>query len=270
MTEHDQEQLSLVITGAGNGIGKSTVAKMAEAGWFVVGVDRDRSALEGAFEGINGAIVAGDVRDTEVLHQARLVAERHGRLSAWVNNAAVVRLGPLHLLEPAVIDEVLDIDLRAVVFGVREAIISFLEHGVPGAIVNVSSVHARGALPGYGPYDAAKGGIEALTRYVCVEYGHLGVRCNAVAPGAVSTYLDAQARLEAPRHPTLMGDASNLAPMLRVSQPREIADAIAFLIDGAPLSVNGHTLAVDNGMSARNYAFPPDETVVFVTDPGQG
>jgi NAD(P)-dependent dehydrogenase (short-subunit alcohol dehydrogenase family) len=135
---------------------------MAETGWFVVGVDRDRAALEGAFAGIDGATVPGDVRDIEVLHEARSVAERHGRLRAWVNNAAVIWLAPLHLLEPAVIDEVLDIDLRAVVFGVREAISSFLEHGVPGAIVNVSSVHARGALPGYGPYDTAKGGIEAL------------------------------------------------------------------------------------------------------------
>jgi len=265
LTDHVDEQPTLVITGAGNGIGKSTVARMSGTGWFVVGVDRDRSALEAAFEGTDGATVAGDVRDIDVLHQARTVAERHGTLSAWVNNAAVVRLAPLHLLEPAVIDEVLDIDLRAVVFGVREAVMSFIEHGVPGAIVNVSSVHVRGALPGYGPYDTAKGGIEALTRYVCVEYGHLGVRCNAVAPGAVSTHLDAQARLEVPHHPSFLADGANLAPMRRTSQPGEIAEAIAFLIEGAPVSVNGHTLAVDNGMSARNYAFPPDDTVVFVT-----
>jgi NAD(P)-dependent dehydrogenase (short-subunit alcohol dehydrogenase family) len=150
-----------------------------------------------------------------------------------------------------------------VVFGVREALLSFLENGVAGAIVNISSVHARGGLPGYGPYDTAKGGIEALTRYVCVEYGHLGIRCNAVAPGAVSTQFDALARLELKGHPTFISDAGDLAPMLRISQPREIAEAIAFLVDGAPLAINGHTLAVDNGMSARNYAFSPDETVVF-------
>ncbi len=97
MTDHVHEQPTLVITGAGNGIGKSTVARMSGTGWFVVGVDRDRSALEAAFEGTDGATVAGDVRDIDVLHQARTVAERHGTLSAWVNNAAVVRLAPLHL-----------------------------------------------------------------------------------------------------------------------------------------------------------------------------
>lgn len=271
MTDNDQKQPTLVITGAANGIGKATVTRMAETGWFVVGVDRDCEALNAALEGLAGATVVGDVRDIEVLHEARSVAERNGELRAWVNNAAMVRLAPLHLLEPVAIDEMLDIDLRAVVFGVREALLSFLEHGVAGAIVNISSVHARGGLPGYGPYDTAKGGIEALTRYVCVEYGHLGVRCNAVAPGAVSTKFDAQARLELGRHPTFISDATNLAPMQRVSQPGEIAESIAFLIEGAPSAINGHTLAVDNGMSARNYSFSPDERVVFMTgDKGSG
>jgi NAD(P)-dependent dehydrogenase (short-subunit alcohol dehydrogenase family) len=59
--------------------------------------------------------------------------------------------------------------------------------------------------------------------------------------------------------------------MQRVSQPGEIAESIAFLIEGAPSAINGHTLAVDNGMSARNYSFSPDERVVFMTgDKGSG
>ena len=264
MTDHDQDHRAVVVTGAANGIGRATVARMAATGWFVVGVDKDGAALQSALEGLGGATVAGDVRDIDVLHEARSRAEHNGQLWAWVNNAAMVRMAPLHVLDPAAIDEMLDIDLRAVVFGAREALGSFLAHSVPGAIVNVSSVHARGGFPGYGPYDTAKGGVEALTRYVCVEYGHLGVRCNAVAPGAVRTQFDAQARLELlGRHPTFISDGANLAPMLRTSEPAEIAEAIAFLIDGAPLSVNGHTLVVDNGLSARNYGFPADETVVF-------
>ncbi len=263
MTDHDQDQPAVVVTGAANGIGQATVARMAATGWFIVGVDRDRAALQSALGGLNGAAVAGDVRDVDVLSRARLEAERNGELRAWVNNAAMARMAPLHVLEAEAIDEMLDIDLRAVVFGTREALGSFLEHGVPGAIVNVSSVHARAGFPGYGPYDTAKGGVEALTRYVCVEYGHLGVRCNAVAPGVVNTQFDAQARRQLGSHPTFVPDGAQLAPMLRTSEPQEIAEAIAFLIEGAPLSINGHTLVVDNGMSARNYSFPADETVVF-------
>ena len=178
---------SVVVTGAANGIGRSTAARLAATGWAVVGVDRDVAALEDAVGAIAGVPVAGDIRDNQVLAEARRAAEAAGELRAWVNNAGVVRLGPLHMMAPEVINETLDIDLRAVVFGTREALSSFLANGVRGAIVNVSSVHARGGFPGYGPYDAAKGGVEALTRYVCVEYGHLGIRCNAVAPGAVNT-----------------------------------------------------------------------------------
>ena len=149
------------------------------------------------------------------------------------------------------------------VFGAREALQSFLAHGVAGSIVNISSVHASGGFPGYGPYDATKGGIEAFTRYVCVEYGHLGIRCNAVAPGAVNTQIMASAQVDGLAQPSFSSEATALAPMRRVSEPGEIAETVVFLLDSASVSINGHCLAVDNGMSAWHHEFPPDESVVF-------
>ena len=187
ITTRRARRKAVVVTGAANGIGRAIAARLAATGWAVVGIDRDVAALEEVAGSVGGVAVPGDIRDQEVITNARQAAEGAGRLSAWVNNAGVVRLGPLHLMPADVIDETLDIDLRAVVFGAREALRSFLANGVSGSIVNISSVHARGSFPGYGPYDAAKGGIESLTRYVCVEYGHLGIRCNAIAPGAVNT-----------------------------------------------------------------------------------
>jgi NAD(P)-dependent dehydrogenase (short-subunit alcohol dehydrogenase family) len=261
---------SVVVTGAANGIGRSTAARLAATGWAVVGVDRDVAALEDAVGAIAGVPVAGDIRDHQVLAEARRAAEAAGELRAWVNNAGVVRLGPLHMMAPEVINETLDIDLRAVVFGTREALSSFLANGVRGAIVNVSSVHARGGFPGYGPYDAAKGGVEALTRYVCVEYGHLGIRCNAVAPGAVNTSIvPSPPPSDGPQPATAGIQASDLSPMRRVSEPQEIAEVVAFLIEGPTHAINGHVLAVDNGISAWNCAFPPDESVVFNREPGR-
>lgn len=261
---------SVVVTGAANGIGKSTAARLAATGWAVVGVDRDVAALEDTIGALGGVAVGGDIRDNQVLAKARQAAETAGQLRAWVNNAGVVRLGPLHVMAPEVINETLDIDLRAVVFGTREALASFLANGVRGAIVNVSSVHARGAFPGYGPYDTAKGGVEALTRYVCVEYGHLGIRCNAVAPGAVNTSIVPSPPPSGTAPPVAGGvQASDLSPMHRVSEPEEMAEVVAFLIEGPSHAINGHVLAVDNGMSAWNCAFPPDDTVVFGRPPGQ-
>jgi NAD(P)-dependent dehydrogenase (short-subunit alcohol dehydrogenase family) len=254
----------VVVTGAANGIGRSIALRFATSGWAVVGVDREAAALDEAIGAVAGVAVLGDIRDNEVLAEARRAAESAGELRAWVNNAGIVRLGPLHLMAPEVINETLDIDLRAVIFGTREALSSFLANGVRGAIVNVSSIHARGGFPGYGPYDAAKGGVEALTRYVCVEYGHLGIRCNAVAPGAVNTNIVA-------RTPGASGSASSavqaadLSPMRRVSEPDEIAEAVAFLVEGPSKGINGHSLAVDNGMSAWNCAFPSDSAVAFAS-----
>jgi NAD(P)-dependent dehydrogenase (short-subunit alcohol dehydrogenase family) len=263
MTQGDRNGRTVVVTGAGNGIGRSIAARLAADGWTLVGIDRDQAALAEVFGSIDGEGIAGDVRDLEVLAEARRVAEDRGRLAAWVNNAAIVRLAPIHLMSPAVIDEMLDIDLRAVVFGAREALGSFLAHSVAGSIVNISSVHASGGFPGYGAYDTAKGGIEAFTRYVCVEYGHLGIRCNAVAPGAVNTQIMASAQVDGPAPPSFSSEAAALAPMRRVSEPVEIAETVAFLLGSASVSINGHCLAVDNGMSAWHHEFPPDESVVF-------
>ena len=254
---------SVVVTGAANGIGKSIVARLAATGWAVVGVDRDDAALKEVVSRAGGVAVPGDVRDHEVLTGARQAAEGVGKLSAWVNNAGVVRLGPLHQMAPDVIDETLDIDLRAVIFGTREALTSFLGNGVPGSIVNISSVHARGSFPGFGAYDAAKGGIESLTRYVCVEYGHLGIRCNAIAPGAVNTSIVPAVKPDDPGTASSAIEARDLSPMRRVSEPQEIAEVVAFLVEGPSTAINGHVLAVDNGMSAWNCAFPPDDSVAF-------
>lgn len=270
--QHDgRRRNSVVVTGAANGIGKAIVERLASTGWAVVGIDRDVDALQEVAGQVGGAAVPGDIRDQEVLIKARHAAEQAGRLSAWVNNAGIVRLGPLHLMPAEVIDETLDIDLRAVVFGTREALTSFVANGVGGSIVNISSVHARGSFPGYGAYDAAKGGVEALTRYVCTEYGHLGIRCNAIAPGAVNTNIVPPATSVDPEAAPSVLPGADLSPMHRVSEPTEIAEVVAFLVEGPSFAINGHTLAVDNGMSARNYAVPPDGSVAFATpQPGEG
>ncbi len=266
-TGSQERQRAVVVTGAANGIGRAISARLAATGWTVVGIDRDIAALEEVAGRVGGVAVPGDIRDQEVITKARQAAEGAGRLSAWVNNAGVVRLGPLHLMPADIIDETLDIDLRAVVFGTREALRSFLVNGVSGSIVNISSVHANGSFPGYGPYDAAKGGVEALTRYVCVEYGHLGIRCNAIAPGAVNTNIVPAVGPDKLGAAPAVLQATDLSPMHRVSEPEEIAEVVAFLVEGPSIAINGHSLAVDNGMSARNYATPADSTVAFSPPP---
>ena len=215
-TGSQERQRAVVVTGAANGIGRAIAARLAATGWAVVGIDRDVAALEEVAGSVGGVAVPGDIRDQEVITNARQAAEGAGRLSAWVNNAGVVRLGPLHLMPADVIDETLDIDLRAVVFGAREALRSFLANGVRRASSTFLRSMPVGHFLGYGPYDAAKGGIESLTRYVCVEYGHLGIRCNAIAPGAVNTNIVPAVGPDEPGAVPVAFQATDLSPMHHV------------------------------------------------------
>lgn len=243
---------SVIVTGAAGGIGAATCELLAARGFDVVAVDRDPDALAGLSARLPGIrTIDGDVRDDAVLHAARAAGEAAGPLTGWVNNAAVLRPRPLHETDSAFIDEQLAINLVSVVRGCREAIASFLKNDVTGAIVNVSSIHARSPFPGLPLYATAKGGIEALTRQLCVEYGERGIRCNAVAPGAVDTAMTrGDGDGDGDREQALQSAAA-LSPMRRVSDPSEIAAAIGYLLSADARGINGHTLAVDNGMSAQ-------------------
>ena len=257
---------AVVVTGTSIGIGRAIATTLAGLGWTVRRYRPEPGLLEEALGEIGGVAVAGDVRDLEVLRTARRAAEERGELRAWINNAAVVRLAPLHLMGPDVITELLDINLTAAVLGSREALCSF---GQPGGWFDYQRVFdpRPEGLSGYGAYDTAKGGMEALTRYVCTEYGHLGIRCNAIAPGPVRTNIVAPVAADEPKPASFAAEAEDLSPMHRISEPTEIAETVAFLLDDRTVSINGHVLAIDNGMSAWAFGFPPDELVAFAAEP---
>jgi len=252
---------AVVVTGAAAGIGRATVVRLAAGGWPVVAVDRDDDALARlAAETTGVAALHGDVADVVVLERAAALAqERHGRLGAWVNNAAIPTEGPFEHESVERLDRTLAVNLRAPLLGCQVAVRAFLADGAGGAIVNVSSVHARGAIPGWIAYDATKGGIEALTRGVCAELGSRGIRCNAVAPGAVLTEANRRALAAAEDPAALERTWRELSPMGVLVEPADVADAIAYLLSPAARFVNGHVLAVDGGMAARNVALPPPQ-----------
>lgn len=254
----------VVVTGAADGIGRAVATRLAGAGCTVIAVDLDGPRLTELCESTpNTVAVTGDVADGHTMRQARRAGELAGRLSGWVNNAAIVRMAALHEVDDDEIDRIMAVNLRAVVVGTRCALHAFLDAGTPGSIVNVSSIHAHGGFPGYALYDTCKGGVEALTRYVCVEYGHLGIRCNAVAPGAVATPSSERLRAAAGDPDQALAATREMAPMRRISSPDEIAHAVGFLLDSGSVAVNGHILAVDNGMAARGSTLPSDSNIDF-------
>ena len=149
-----------------------------------------------------------------------------------------------------------------VYWGASTAVRGFLAAKSPGSIVNISSIHATAAFPGWAAYDMAKGGVDALTRYIAVEYGPVGIRANAIAPGAIRTELMQQVLDDADDSEALEQDFALLHPLDRLGEATEIAEVAVFLLSDSASFVSGQSIAVDGGATARCYRFAPDRDLL--------
>lgn len=228
-----------VVTGVARGIGAATAALLTEQGWEVVGIDREQPPTP------------GDWHVADLADPASLLAVLDGleRIDGLVNNAALQHA--TSLLETTVEqwDAVQAVNSRAPFVAIKACAERLAATG--GAVVNIASVHGLATSANVAPYAASKGALLALTRAAAIELGALGVRVNAVAPGAVDTpaLRDGFAR-------QVTGDAERVlaerTPLGRFAEPREIAEAVAFLLDGKRSGfMTGETLTVDGGVMAR-------------------
>lgn len=239
---------TVVVTGAGGGIGRAIAQHHAAHGWAVVGIERDPAAASALRSADMGSappidVVVGDVADESVLREALDRAVVVGRLEAWVNNAAALRDVPLAEVDDDHMRRVLRINVEALVTGARLAVAEFRRTATAGSIVAVSSVHASVGFAAHPLYDASKGAVEAFCRSVAAEAGPHGIRCNAVAPGAVMTEREVEARRSGPL-------PVEPIPLAMFSSPEEIAAVVGFLTDPASAAINGAVIAADRGLSS--------------------
>lgn len=185
---------TVVVTGGGRGIGRGISRACARAGANVVITGRSADKLDETGEeldalgahwlGVPGDITTAGAADAIV----KAAQSRFGRIDGWVNNAgsaAASDVGPLLDIDAGQWDRVVDLNLKWTFFAMQAAARAMSESG--GSIVNITSRAGSQPCPITGHYGAAKAGVESLTATAAVEWGHLGIRVNAIAPGVVLT-----------------------------------------------------------------------------------
>lgn len=246
---------TVVVTGAGRGIGAETARRFAAEGAAVVVAEIDLpSAQEVAASLPRATAVQADVSSRDSVRSVvAQVTEGGGAIDVWVNNAASCSETPFLELTPDEVQRDLAVTLMGPFFACQEVIPGMIDRG-GGVILNVSSVNGS-AYFGNEAYSAAKAGVESLTRSVAVKFGRHGIRCNAVAPGSVATeYWEHRRALD----PQVFEKISQWYPLGRVGRPVDIAESLMFLASDAASWISGVVLPVEGGLLAGNIAMTQD------------
>ncbi|MGW2523557.1 SDR family NAD(P)-dependent oxidoreductase [Streptomyces sp. NPDC001617] len=239
------------VTGAGKGLGRAVAVALSQAGADVAVTARtaaDLESLEAELAGHGGKVLVlpASVADSDAVRTTvARITETTGQLDAVVNCAGI---SPHFTRSEYVTDEdfgrVLDINLRGTFHCCREAGKVMLEQG-SGSIVNVSSVHASAGFERIAAYAASKGGVEALTKALAVEWADRGVRVNSLAPGYFRTDLSSGLLDSRWGERIVRG-----TPLGRVGSVEELGGAAVFLASDASRFVTGTTVTVDGGWTA--------------------
>ncbi|MCZ0942232.1 MAG: SDR family NAD(P)-dependent oxidoreductase [Gammaproteobacteria bacterium] len=245
-----------IVTGAASGIGRATALRFGSEKAILAISDRDQEGLEKTAQtlsdqGASVLSIVGDIRDWSVIDQfVDATIERFGRVDVLFNCAGGTSACPTHDLPERRYRSFIALNLDAVFHGCQKVLPVMVEQG-GGVIVNVSSVMGVNGDAGVAAYGAAKAGVINFTRCLAVEYGAKGVRANVVIPGAIASEGNLRGLALAPEGTREKLEA--VIPMRRFGEPDEVANTVAFLASDEASFINGSTIAIDGGQSARLY-----------------
>ncbi|MEK6647806.1 MAG: SDR family oxidoreductase [Actinomycetota bacterium] len=254
MSENLREELrglTMVVTGAGRGIGREIAQSAALAGVRIALLEIDQGNLDQSVAKIKalGGDVAGYCVDlgveADVIAALAKVEKDLGHVDCLVNNAMVHESEDLLHTTLEMWNRSLRITLTASFLCIRQLLPGMIARG-GGNIINIGTVNAK-AMLGSDSYSVAKAGMHAMTRSVAVRYGPDGIRCNTVVPGTIATSAW-QERVD--RNPAVFSQLKPWYPLGRVGKPRDIAEAVLFLASSRSEWISGSELVVDGGLLA--------------------
>lgn len=247
-----QDKVALV-TGGSRGIGRDIARCLAEAGANVViasrkAEDLDKAAAE--LSGLEGRVVPVPChvgREQELNALVDGVEAELGPIDILVNNAATnIGQGPSLKTDAAMLDKMIDVNVKSAFRLVHRVVPSMIERGTGGAILNLVSISGLKPQAGGLLYSFTKAGLIMLTRSWARELGPQGIRVNAIAPGLIKTDFSAYFWQDEARQAELVGDQ----PLPRLGLPQDIGPAAAFLCSDLASFITGQVLVIDGGALA--------------------
>lgn len=250
-----------LVTGAGQGIGRSIALKLAADGFDIAvadlgfqqekgeGVVREIEAL-----GRRAVFVVADVSDQAAFAAAvDTAASELGSFDVLVNNAGIAQVKPILEITGEELDKIFRINVNSVVFGIQAAVKKFDELGVKGRIINAASIAAIQGFPILGAYSASKFAVRGITQAAAQELAPRGITVNAYAPGIVGTGMwdlidEKLSEINGkPRGQNLKENVDSIS-LGRIETPEDVAGVVSFFASDNAGYVTGQVLLVDGGM----------------------
>ena len=233
---------SVLVTGAGKGIGRAIATMLAERGADVVALSRSAADLDSLRDEIGCKVIACDLADADA---ARAAAREAMPVDYLVNNAGITILDPFVDVRVEDFDLVHAVNTRAPLIISQEYARDRIGRGAGGAIVNVSSNAAWMGWADHAAYCASKGGLDGMSRVMANELGRAGIRVNCVNPTITLTAMGEKAWSDPKKADPML----NRIPIGRFLKPADVAEAVLYLLSDAASSLNGVSLPIDGGFA---------------------
>lgn len=248
---------TIVITGAGGGIGLAAVSAFLTAGANVVATDLAGTGVQAAGEmGDRAVSVVADVTSASDWEATKTLAlDTFGAVHGLVNNAGIEgAIVPIVEYPDEMFDRVMDINVKGVFLGMK-TFAPVIEAAGGGSIVNVSSVAGISGASTLAPYSASKHAVIGLTKSAALDFAPKGIRCNAVCPSPIDTRmmrsLEDAMKTDGVSQDDMQALIAMNIPLGRYGEPSEVADLMTFLLSDDAKFLSGTAIPIDGAMKAR-------------------